>query len=95
MKRYYYAAMYYKSRPDELRDVIRFWSYEARKYEVKYAHARGYILKPITRAEAMRMRRELYGLKPYERFYGEFYWMSPNWYDFDYPYNVPEIITHH
>ena len=73
--RHYYAR--YETKNHELRNVIRFTSKQERDSEcsLPMQDSRGWLVL-ITENEARREVRELYGLRPHERFFGELIWIG-------------------
>jgi len=75
MGRHYYAR--YETKEHELRNVVRFASKEERDLECSpcMQDSRGWLVS-IDERQARREMRELYGLKPFERFFGELIWVG-------------------
>ena len=95
MKRHYYAIVTSRARGD-LFDVVRFDSKAARDYEVKndLYHAHGvWRIEPIKASDAGSYARLLYGIAPYERYFGTLTFCRP-WYGCVYSGTSPELITH-
>lgn len=75
MGRHYYAR--YETKGHELLNVIRFADKEERDRECSpcMQDGRGWLVS-IKERQAKREMRELYGLKPFERFFGELIWVG-------------------
>jgi hypothetical protein len=75
MARHYYAR--YETKDHELRNVIRFADKATRDEECSpcMQDDSGWLV-PIGKDRARREMRELYGLEPHERFFGELVWIG-------------------
>ena len=100
MSRHYYSAVY-RNGSGELLDVICYHSDECTDKEVREARDEeanpwfwpGVHFKKVTKREAMRLTRKLFGLVPYERFYGHIAFVEPSGSNYVFA-RSPTIITH-
>jgi hypothetical protein len=94
----YYNGVY-RDNSGELLDIIRYEGDDARlhwEYESKpYSWSGGIYRKHIKARDVPRLTRTLFGIKPYERFYGHICFCESAARYSDYAYaTTPTIITH-